>query len=550
MKKIYTRILFAAIILLPTCFAILSFLYARTEPIQTASITAMELTGPDGTTVHLDAQIREDAKLIRFFIELNDNARSIEALPSDLEESPCYRAVYIGRSAQKEYFYYFSSTKPSSSYFLDHNGNAFQIDASDTIAFLDSDYSGGLYTYSCPPQLTAVGETVEPNSVAWSYFTYSNVEHTVVRDKDERQTLTTSYASFTLQFDMFPDESSLKITDDDNNIIYTGSYADFIKENRLKELVRKDMCLHFDLTAQWAYNASLGYGGSVSYQFDVQVIFDPAATFWLGETVVELGDFVVLSGKYVEDIQELSFSSEPSIQYEPLFFTDGEYVRALIPISQNLPDGAGEYKLQVTYLGIVHTLSLKVNETTYASTVKRYNYGGKVYTSARTEESLEAFRSFISSLPYQETPLFNGSFVMNSGENLRASFGNTIDNDTSANRFLSNGTAYVAYEGTKIYAVNQGQVIAVENTVYGGNTVVVDHGIGLRSVYYCVGKVSVSVGDMVSTGSLIGTGADSKGYTDGITGYCELWVGSIPVSYYPLTASGRTGMIVYGDVTE
>lgn len=551
MKKIYLRVFIAAVILLPTCFAILSFLNARTAPVQTSSVTSMELIAPDGSILKFDANKNKEAEFIRFFIELGNNAHSVEKLPSELEDADCYRAVYISRANKQEYRYYFSLTKPSSSYFVDSEGNAFRIDAADTIEFLDSDYSSGLYTYSRPPKLTAIGtsdgKSIEASTTDWSYYTYSNLEQKVNEQKDTIQTLTASYDDFSLQFDTFPDESNLKITNDAGETLYTGSYTDFIKEKHLKKFIRKDTLLHFDLTAHWDYTPSPGYGGDASYRFDLQVVFDPNATFWLGEQVVELGDLVVLSGMYIENFDELSVSVSPSIAYQPKFYTDGEYVRALIPISQASPEGAGDYEIRVNYMGIVHTLTLKVKSTSYAESVKDYHHTG-LDTSARTEEALEAFSHFIASLPYEETALFDGSFDMDLGEKTRAAFGNTIDNTSSADdRFISNGIAFVSYKGTQIHAVNNGKVIAVDETAYGGNTIVIDHGLGLRSVYYCVGKTAVTVGDMVSTGSIIGSGADDDGYADGITAYCELWVGDVPVSYYPLTESGRTGMIVYGE---
>lgn len=550
MKKIYTGILLAAIILLPTCFAILSFTNAQSEPVQTSSVTSLKLIAPDGTALQFDAKEKEDSEFIHFFIELNNNAHSVEKLPSDLKDAACYEAVYVSRSEERAYRYYFSSTKPSSSYYEDDDGNAFRIDAADTIAFLDSDYSGGLYAYSKPPKLSADGTVIEPDHTLWDYYTYSNIKHTVNSDNQNTPTLTASYDDFQLQFDTFPDESSLKITDENGEVLYSGSYADYIKEAQLKKFVRKDMQLHYELSAKWAHNEALGYGGEASYAFDLQVIFDPHAVFWLGEESVELGDFVVLSGKYVENLDELSVTASPSIEYEPKFFTDGEYVRALIPISQDLAEGVGDYELQINYMGILHTLKLKVKPTAYADTIKRFCYTG-LRTSARTESAVNAFAEHIASLPYEASPLFSGPFVMNSGESVRAEFGNTIDNtEDRDDRFRSNGVAFVAYKGTQIHAVNNGKVISIGTTAYGGNTVVIDHGLGLRSVYYCIRNVTVSVGDTVTTGALIGTGACAEGYTDGYTAYCELWVGDVPVSYYPLTESGRNGMIVYGEDVE
>lgn len=552
MKKIYIKLFWAAVILLPTCFAVFSFMNAQTKPVQTSSVSTMELSAPDGSSVRFDAKNKADSEFIRFFIDLNNNARSIEKLPSDLEDAACYVIQYISRSSTHKYRYYFSPTKPTNSYYEDYEGNAFQINAADTISFLDSDYSGALYSHSEPPQLTIIGtdETeilIDANTAEWRYYTYSNVEHSIEKETEKTQSFTASYVSFELRFDTFPSQSNLSITNDSGEKIYTGSYTNFISQKQLKNLIREDTMLHFDLSATWDSDASLGYGGSANYQFDLNVIFDPGAVFWLGEQSVELGDLVVLSGQYIENLDELTFSSNPDIGYQPKFYTDGEYIRALIPISQTLSSGAGEYVFTLTYMGVPKTLTLKVKNTSYANTVKDYRYTG-LRTYPRTETALAEFEHFITSLPCEEVALFNGTFLLNSGVNLRAQFGHTINNtDDPSDQFLSNGAAMVAYAGTQIYAVNNGKVAAVGTTAYGGNTVVVDHGLGLRSVYYCLGSVDVSVGDSVITGTVIGSGACYDGYTDGITAYCELWVGDVPVSYYPLVSSGRTGLIVYGE---
>lgn len=550
MRKIYARLLLTAVVLLPTLFAVLTFMNAHTKPLETASVISLELTDPDGTVYSFDAQNEADAEFIQFMVELGEHALSIEKLPADLEGSSGYTAIFVSRAHTRQYRYYFSPTKPSSSYLVDYAGNAFRIDAADTIAFLDSAYSSALYSHSQSPILTAAGNVIEPSYAKWSYYSYSNVEHISTVTSEQTQTVTSSYASFAITFDTLPDKSTLKITDDDGNTLYEGSYNDFIKENHLKKLIRKDMLLHIDLSAHWEKSMSISYFGDAAYHFELQVIFDPGATFWLGEETVELGDFVVLSGKYVEYPEELSFSSEPSIDYEPIFFVDGEYVRALIPIAQNLPDGARDYQLKVNYLGIEHSLTLQVNPTDYVSTVKSFNRNGSMNLSARTEATLAAFSEYIASLPYEPQALFNGAFIMDSGHGKRAEYGNTVNNGDADDRFVSNGLSIVSYAGTKLHAINNGKVIAVGKTALGGNTVVIDHGLGLRSVYYCIGTVNVQVGDMVTVDTVIGSGADSSGYSDGITAHCELWVGNKAVSYYQLTEEGRNGMVVYGDITE
>jgi hypothetical protein len=251
---------------------------------------------------------------------------------------------------------------------------------------------------------------------------------------------------------------------------------------------------------------------------------------------------VVLSGEFVEELEDLSFSSSPSIGFSPTFIRDGDYVRALIPISRDLVDGAGMYTLTAIYQGKEYPLTLRVTVPTYPEAQKKYNYSQKVNTHLRIEENLSAFANLIDAMPISSTLLCDGKFRMNTDLTVRAKYGDIIHNtNKSEEDFRSNGLALVAYSSTPIQAVNRGKVVAVTTTAYGGNTVIVDHGWGLYSVYYCLGSTLVEEGTYVTPDTIIGYGGKEGaglGYTDGITSYCELWVGDCPISYYPMETEG------------
>lgn len=58
--------------------------------------------------------------------------------------------------------------------------------------------------------------------------------------------------------------------------------------------------------------------GEAYYDFTVNVT--APAIFELGTDQIEHGDFVVITGKNVEDGSEINFSSFPDIGYNPVFF--------------------------------------------------------------------------------------------------------------------------------------------------------------------------------------------------------------------------------------
>jgi len=59
-------------------------------------------------------------------------------------------------------------------------------------------------------------------------------------------------------------------------------------------------------------------------------------------------------------------------------------------------------------------------------------------------------------------------------------------------------------EGEQVRASNSGKVVLSEELFYGGNTLVLDHGRGIFSIYMHLSGFNVKSGDIVSKGDAIG----------------------------------------------
>lgn len=545
MKKLFTGLILAAICLLPALMAILVYIEDSAAPISTSSITSLLLEGPAGGSQEFLAKEKEGEDFIDFLLELNRNAEEVDTLPKEIQSQTPYKATFISKGVRSVYQYYFSPTHPSNSYYVDPQKKVYRIAATDTIDFLDGEYSVDLYPGAALPTLSVAGNPLNAATIEWTYFTYTGKSHPTSRSSAEEETplFSASYVGITIDPSLIPDESHLVVTDDSDSVLYQGSLSDYRAATSLKKQIRKDTLLHFSLQAKWVESDTAKYAGTAEYHFDVQTTFDPAANFWLGETSVELGEMVVISGEFVEDLEDLSFTSSPALGFTPTFVQDGNYVRTLLPIPRNLAAGAGTYTLTVICQGKEYPLTLEVTAPTHSTKVRTYNYSGAVNTHLRTEENLAEFRNLIGSLPVTTPLQVNAPFYLNQGEAIRVAYGETVHNTgKTEDQFLSGGAAFVAYYGTPIYGANRGTVALVTDTAYGGKTVVVDHGWGLFSVYYCLGSVAVEVGQQVTTDTIIGYGGRSTtvahdGYTDGITSYWELWVGGQSISYLPLLDS-------------
>ena len=59
-------------------------------------------------------------------------------------------------------------------------------------------------------------------------------------------------------------------------------------------------------------------------------------------------------------------------------------------------------------------------------------------------------------------------------------------------------------EGAMVKASNTGRVVLAQSLFFGGNTVVVDHGQGIYTIYMHLSKMKVNPGDIVSKGEAVG----------------------------------------------
>lgn len=66
------------------------------------------------------------------------------------------------------------------------------------------------------------------------------------------------------------------------------------------------------------------------------------------------------------------------------------------------------------------------------------------------------------------------------------------------------GEDFPAAAGTPVHAAQRGRVVLAEELFFSGNTVVLDHGLGLYTFYGHMESLAVAVGDVVEAGGLLG----------------------------------------------
>lgn len=66
------------------------------------------------------------------------------------------------------------------------------------------------------------------------------------------------------------------------------------------------------------------------------------------------------------------------------------------------------------------------------------------------------------------------------------------------------GTDFRAWTGTPIPAANRGRVVFAGELFFNGNTIIIDHGLGVMTMYCHLSKLMATVGELVPQGAIIG----------------------------------------------
>lgn len=537
MKSIQKKLIWAVCLValfIPTYIGIWAYTSARKAPVREGVVSRMELTDLTGTVYSFTSGSSEEGfegGALAYFLALNDASKPVGSLPQQLVAADYFKAVYYSYDLSTTYRYYFSAD-PDNSYFVDGSGKAYKIPADKASAFIQSSYGVSIFPASTPPSMTFGdgGTTILPTAMSWQCLSYGNVykEVDVPVATDATPVSIPLLGGLDMRFTVEPDYLLVNIKRD-GLTVYDDQY-----ENIASYAFEEGSKLDITVTAKWYENEERGAFGEATYQFMANV--QAAPVFYLGENSIQPGEFVVLTGKNVTDIAEITFTSEPAINYTPVFYKDGDYVRALVPISVQLPD-ATAYTFTVNCSGVTQTLSLAIEPKTFKS--KDVTVSTQTMASKYTKETIDEFNNAAG--PYLNAPgvvrHWDGLFIEGvENRYITAGFGiyrkltGTYGNGET---YRNPGVDYIVNAGDKAVAANSGKVIYVGELALTGKTIIVDHGFGLKSLYAYLGETAVNAGDMVKTGDTIGT-VGTTGFTAGYGFQYRLYVNTIPVCPYSL----------------
>ncbi len=531
MKNKIFLVILLIVCLIPSAVAVASYRNTQNAPVDENNAVTISIDDINGRNYTLTKEQEGDEAdtLIDYFLGLKQKAQSIVALPDSLMGEKCFHVSLSTSVGKKDSFEFYFSPDPSTNYFVASDGSAYKMDEEDAKTFITTQYAESIYDNSTIPTLTLSGKhVVQPDNGTWQYknFTGEYVDADVTALVFANEESYELEGGLNLTFDLDPDLCEVDILSSDGRVLYDQTLAS------LSTFQMEDTGeVNITITAKWYDDPSRTFCGTLEYRFTSFVI--APAEFYLGMAAVESGKFTAITALNVTKPENIQVTSTMETFIQPKFYAiEGNRAVALLPIDPDTPSGL--YNLSFTYGSTVQDTMLTVEHP--GEKISTYTVPQATVATYRTNAAVEEFVNLTKTLAEKgsSTKHFSGSFLQGPNGNYTLLRGFARDiylNGSATVTYRNNGVDYQAAAGAEIPAWNAGEVVYAGSLTYTGNIVVVEHGFGLKTWYYNMGSVKVSVGDQVEKGTVIGT-AGSTGFT-GTTGvHIAMSVGETFVSPY------------------
>ena len=315
--------------------------------------------------------------------------------------------------------------------------------------------------------------------------------------------------------------------------------------------------IHVVQQGETFFRIATGYGLSTQELAQANAISDP--------TVIYAGQQLVIPNLPESQLEAIDLPETISaLNVQPLIFVEGETgiiqlrtdVSSTVSgtfIGRNLAFVASEGNIKHTaFVGIpmftegdIYTVELTINHDD--GTVATFAFNVRVADGAYGSQNLNVTDANLTAPAIQENELtlltnltsavtleksWDGLFSIPAAAAMNAIYGTLRSYNGGPISSYHSGADFASAPGTAIYAAAPGIVVMADTLNIRGNTIAIDHGWGVYTVYAHLTEFSVNLGDRVDIGQLIGT-AGSTGRVTGPHLHWEVWVNGVAVN--PLT---------------
>lgn len=267
----------------------------------------------------------------------------------------------------------------------------------------------------------------------------------------------------------------------------------------------KDGVCYALLEAVWDASTSIQTSRRAVYCFAMN--FDRPAVFEINTTELDPGELLVFYADYLTSADTVTAQSglPLSLTFSP--YGEQEMI-ALAALSYDIKPGV--YTTTLSAGDVSQSFEITVKDKDFA--VQNVTVDPTLAAATRNETTTAEFTEKVTPVLTESLPALewdNQAQWPVNGMEMLTNFGARRYINQEANSYRHSGVDLKADKGSEVLAINNGKVIFSEELAYTGNTIIIEHGLGLKSWYYHMDARYVSAGDTVNKGDVIGTVGDT-----------------------------------------
>ncbi|GAB6109341.1 M23 family metallopeptidase [Fusibacter bizertensis] len=383
----------------------------------------------------------------------------------------------------------------------------------DPSFFYGADGFDALYSLQNFPEMrlllddTAVSYT--SNQIKWSYKRlngqwYSLDQPAIAFDSEIAKVTSTSEV-LGLTLDKTPNNAMLKIIDKDSKtLVFEG-----IANVRQLPYPEYDGNFKYELSLTWSDETN-GYKGDTSLSFEVDV--NLPETYSLSKETLTQGEMLVVTAQHVNNIADIHLDQDLVTAFT--WFKSGMNYRGYLPT--NYYTNPGTYTLTFNNSTTGTSTPLDVEVVSRDFKVQNLTIDPTVEASTRNDDAYAEYREVFNPARdiSAEERYYTEPFILPTTGKLNTEFGESRNVNGAPTTYRHIGIDIGAPRGATVVAVNNGQIVLAQKLILTGNTIIIDHGEGLFSVYEHLDSLAVEKGVLVERGQTIAT-VGSTGFSTG-----------------------------------
>ncbi len=537
MKNRFLTFIGIILLFIPTAIAIAVYNPPTQSLLQSSSeIESMVVTDPSGVLHSISS--KDEIATVSTLL----HGKELDGLPSAALDYGKFD-ITLNAGDESDVYTVYANIDDLDGIYYKHGEKYYKADTSVSESFLSSSFSASLYNADAPTLTVGDSVSIAPCEIEWRYRLvngeYANAELTT---SDKKQNGGEGKGDLNLKFSRTPDTAIITFSHDGEEYKRTVLDSTF-------DGVEVDEATVFSvrIEAQWD-TSTVHSGGSAVYEFEYTVGGKPAFEIYsygvhAGKVTTEQGGIIVITAKNAE-VDKLKIEISPhgfTDSFTPTFYGDGEIKYALIPTSY-VTEVSDEYEIKLSYENKTYTYSASVTERTSGTGKKEYSSKASAIEKYINDDSVSSLKKLISDIAALDTSstyigsndiVFPGGVTTHrTGYGLLMTF-KSIDGLS----FNHCGIDVKIRDGKDVTASSDGTVVYVgTDTIFGG-VVVIDHGLGIRSMYCRVSTDIVKVGDAIKQGDTIAK-ADGSGFGDSERVHYSVMLGDAFISPLLLIENG------------